>query len=418
MRYALYILLGLPMFLYAAYFVVLGAMTFLKRDNPIKPAKASKRLAVVIPARNEEAVIGNLIQSLKAQNYPQSLYTVYVAANNCTDQTAPKSEALGARLIPVTGEIRSKGDVMMQVFPYIQAQGGYDAVVVFDADNLAHPDFLQHMNDALCAGFQVAEGNRDSKNPEDNWISCNASIYYWLFNSFIHRARMKIGGSAILNGTGMMISMDAFERLGYDVRTLTEDIEFSTQCALAGERIAFVEQARFYDEQPCDLGFSLKQRKRWSVGCCQCLGVYGKRLLRQIVKKPSIACLDLLFTALAPVVQVAFFVLSVVMTIDMFLGLYPTVFSGLFLLLFGLLSGALAYVLQVCMAVWGTFLQKRRIRNFLPAALLFPVYIMTWIPVNIMCLFHPKTSWEPIKHERAIPLERMEEGEKIDASQG
>ena len=92
--------------------------------------------------------------------------------------------------------------------------------------------------------------------------------------------------------------------------------------------------------------------------------------------------------------------------------------SGLFLLLFGLLSGALAYVLQVCMAVWGTFLQKRRIRNFLPAALLFPVYIMTWIPVNIMCLFHPKTSWEPIKHERAIPLERMEEGEKIDASQG
>lgn len=414
MRYVIYGLLSLPLVAYAAYFTILGMMTFLKRESPIKRVKACKRFAVIIPARNEEAVIANLIASLKAQRYPGWLYTIFVAANNCTDQTAQVSEALGATLLPIEGEIHSKGDVMIQALAAVKASGEYDAALIFDADNLVHRDFFQQMNDALCAGFHVAEGNRDSKNPEDTWISCNASIYYWLFNSFIHKARMKIGASAILNGTGMMISMEALDRVPYQIKTLTEDIEYSTLCALAGERIAFVEGARFYDEQPCDLSFSLKQRHRWSVGCCQCASHYGKALIKRIAQQPSTACFDLLFTALAPAVQVALFILSGVMAVDMCLGLYPSVISGLFVMLFGLVSGAMAYVAQVCMAAWGAFLQRKQIRRFFPAALLFPVYIMTWIPVNIMCLLYPKTTWEPIKHDRAVTLENMNGGSKAN----
>lgn len=415
MRYVVYTLLSLPLFAYAAYFVILGMMTFRKTENPIKKAAPTKRFAVVIPARNEEAVIGHLIDSLQAQNYPKDLYTIFVAANNCTDDTVARSLEYGATILPIEGEIHSKGDVMKQAFAYLEQHPQYDATLIFDADNLVHPEFLQRMNDTLCAGFQVAEANRDSKNPEDTWISCNASIYYWMFNYFIHRARMKVGASAILNGTGMMISREVILRLGYDIKTMTEDIEFSTLCALGDERIAFVEDALFYDEQPCDLSFSLKQRKRWSAGCYECMHYYGKALIKKIFTKPSIACFDTLFTACAPLIQVIFFVLSGIIFVDVFMGLYPAVLPCLFLLLFGLLSGATSYVLQVCMAAWGAFLQRRKIRNFFPAALLFPVYIMTWIPVNIMCLFQPKPKWEPIKHTRAVTMGSMK-GEDGDAA--
>lgn len=409
MRYILYCIAGIPLVAYAAYFVIMGMMTFVKSSNPIKSARAQEKFAVVIPARNEEMVIAKLIETLKAQNYPLALYDIYVAANNCTDNTAQVALDCGVNLIPIEGEIKSKGDVMIQVFDFVSQRPDYDATLVFDADNLVHPDFFQHMNDALSAGYQVAEGNRDSKNPGDSWISGNTSIYYWLLNVFVHRARMNIGASACLNGTGMMISQKAIAKMGFDIKTLTEDIEFSTICALNNEPIAFVEKAVFYDEQPNDLHSSLKQRKRWSVGCYECVKHYGKPLIKKMFTKPSFAATDMALIIFAPFIQVVFFLLSAVMFLDMCFGMYPTMISGMFLISFGLISGAMSYLAQVCLALWGCVLHKKNIRAIFPAAMLFPVFVMTWIPINIVCLIHPKTTWEPIKHDRVLTLDKLNE---------
>ena len=60
------------------------------------PAKRNHKYAVLVAARNEEAVLGNLIDSIRAQDYPSHLVTIFVAADNCTDRTAQIAREKGA----------------------------------------------------------------------------------------------------------------------------------------------------------------------------------------------------------------------------------------------------------------------------------------------------------------------------------
>ena len=63
-------------------------------------AKKNHKFAVVISARNESAVIGQLIHSIKVQNYPSELIDVFVIADNCTDNTADVAREAGATVFP------------------------------------------------------------------------------------------------------------------------------------------------------------------------------------------------------------------------------------------------------------------------------------------------------------------------------
>lgn len=389
-------LIGLPLLIYAGYAVILGLFTF-RRRPPIPRAQRDSRLCVLCPARNEEAVIGTLIDSLLAQNYPRDRFDIYVLPNHCTDRTEQIARARGARILPIGEDVRTKGDVLRQAFERLRA-AHYDAFVIFDADNIVHPDFLARVNDALCAGYDVVQGYRDSKNPQDTWISGDCSIYYWLLNTFFYRARMNIGASSGLNGTGMVIGARALDRVGYDVSSLTEDIEFSILCALGGVRIAFAEEAIFFDEQPLELSESFKQRKRWSVGCNQCLGRYGLSLLRGLLRPGRIACADALLVATAPTIQILLLAASLVMAADMTLGLYPDVLSGAFLIAFSLLSGLLSYLAQVCVALWVVAISRKSVRLYLLAAATFPLFLLTWLPVNLLALLCPHAHWDPIRH--------------------
>ena len=65
------------------------------KDKPLK-GKKDHRFMAIIPAHNEEAVVGNLIESLKKQNYNKDLYDIYVIADNCTDKTAEVAKQAGA----------------------------------------------------------------------------------------------------------------------------------------------------------------------------------------------------------------------------------------------------------------------------------------------------------------------------------
>ena len=173
------ILLGL----YMLYFGAVALFGFKKRRAVPRTAPKT-RFACVAAARNEEAVIANLVHSLRRQNYPPELFDIIVAPNNCTDGTARAAQAAGAMLYAPQGEIHSKGDVLREVVENVVLAGGYDAMCVFDADNLVHPDFLARMNDAVCAGHVAVQGFRDSKNPEQSAISGCYSICYWMLNRF------------------------------------------------------------------------------------------------------------------------------------------------------------------------------------------------------------------------------------------
>ena len=214
------------LFVYLAYFVIMAFGVFRKREIKLK-FKKNSFFAILVAARNEELVIGNLIDSLKRQNYPKDSYEIFVIVNNCTDNTKKVAKDAGATVIDCNEKVKSKGDVLKFAFEKLKNNKEIDAYVIFDADNIVHSEFLKKMNDILNSGYSVAQGFRDSKNVSDNWLSSSYTILYYIQSLFINRARFNLGKSSFLNGTGFMVKKEVIDKHGFNPVTLTEDIEFT-----------------------------------------------------------------------------------------------------------------------------------------------------------------------------------------------
>ena len=401
----IYYLIFVPMLFYGLYFCLTGLYIFKKEKFVIKSHKPKNRIAILIASRNEESVIGKLVDSLLKQKYPKELYDVYVTPNNCTDDTRGKALGAGAKIIDCKIKVSSKGEVLKYTFDYLKDED-YDAYIIFDADNIVHPNFLKRMNDALCDGYEVAQGFRDSKNPGDNWITGGYSLFYWGQNTFFSKARMNMGGSASINGTGFMIKKSVLDEYGFHPTTMTEDIEFTAQCALNGKRIVFVDDAITYDEQPFDFKVSWKQRKRWSIGTYQCLVTYSWKLFKDAVKKKSLPCFDMSLFFLAPVTQVIGVIMTIMLVLYHIIGIkLSDIFS--FMFAYRYLFFALSYIVSILIAVFVVKYNKKNVKKTLTGIMTFPIFILTWIPINIVCLFTKKIKWEPIKHTRDISIDNI-----------
>ncbi len=391
---------------YGLYFMITGIFGFKNINKKVvKNHKPKHKFAVLVASRNEEGVIENLVKSLLKQDYPKELFEVYVIPNNCTDDTEKIAKNAGATILKCTIPTKSKGEVLKFAFDKL-ANKKIDAYVMFDADNVVHPEFLSRMNDALCEGHKVAQGFRDSKNPSDNWISGSYSIFYWIQNFFFNKARMQMGGSSSINGTGFMIKKEVIDEYGFNTVTLTEDVEFTAQCALNGIKIVFVEDAITYDEQPTEFKASWKQRKRWSMGNIQCFRTYKKSLLRTYSKTGFLPCLDMLLTFMAPYMQILSALLTIVLFVFRIVNvqLYD-IFAYMYS--YGILFFAVAYLANIIINIFVIKYNNKSAKENLSGILLFTFFILTWIPITLICLFKKNLSWEPIKHNRSVKIEEI-----------
>ena len=137
--------------LFSLYFGITGLFAFKKIKYHHKNTKNNK-FAILIPCRNEEAVIGNLIDSIHEQNYAKKYYDCYVIPNNCTDETENIAKSKQAKIIKVGIPTKSKGEVLKYTFEYLKDRD-YDAYVIFDADNIVDKNFLYYMNETLNEGY-------------------------------------------------------------------------------------------------------------------------------------------------------------------------------------------------------------------------------------------------------------------------
>ena len=374
-------------------FTSVGGVLFRKPEKvPRRPAQ--KRIAAVIPARNEVAVIGKLVESLLAQDYPRELFDIYVLPNNCRDETERAALRAGARILRPEGTIRSKGDVLRMAFSQLSATGDYDAYCVFDADNLVSSGFFQCVNDMLLAGYRVAQGFRDSKNPYDSWISGSMSAFYWFMSRLYNESRFRLGMSCHLNGTGFMVSDEAIREIGWDTHSLTEDLEFTALCALHGYRVGWMPEARIYDEQTHKFWDSCVQRRRWTAGSLQCMRCYVPALL----KRRTLASVDMALLFMGNLLCV----IGLVPGVGTALGMLPFFISHPWRILALVLVGV-AYYLGCCLLAALLFRAEGKLcRRALPGIFGFPVFMVTWMPVNLVACFTPPPRWKEIRHVRGI----------------
>ena len=376
------------------------------KDKPYKENKNHKFMAI-IPAHNEETVIGNLIESLKRQNYEKELYDIYVIADNCTDNTAKIAEEMGAIVYKrFSNTEKTKGAALNWFLQQkIKEDADYDAFFVFDADNIVDENFIINMNKKLCQGEDVVQGYRDIKNPTDNWISAGYALFYWTLHRFYHLARYNIGLSPLLNGTGFMVKFDVIKPEGWNTETLTEDIEFSLKRIIAGKKLGWATDAIVYDEQPTGFKQSWSQRSRWTVGHIQCVRRYTVELLKAVKEHKTLMNFDGLLYILG---SIPMFILTLILVVTNFI-MYAL--SGITEVELGL--NILRYLVPTLILPMGTaivamWLEKKPIKPMIKGLLCYPLFMGTWLVINFKCLFKRETEWEKIDHVRDIKIAEVD----------
>lgn len=275
-------LIEVILFVVGIYYLSVGAFSFsIKKKTPY--SSKENTFAVVVAAHNEERVIGDLIDSLNRLDYNSEKYDIFVVADNCTDETAARSEEKGAKVLRRFNNVkRGKGFALEYAFDYIfSLEKNYDYIAVFDADNIVDKTFLKNMNKTVNCGYRAVQGYLDSKNPYDSGLTFSYSLWYWVNNRISQLSRGNLDIGCRLGGTGLVIDTELIKEYGWGATCLAEDTEFTLKLALNDIKVGWCNDAVIYDEKPIGMQTSYKQRVRWMQG----LSDVSKRFIKPLIKK-------------------------------------------------------------------------------------------------------------------------------------
>ena len=397
-----------------AYQVFYILYALLVKPKKFPTVKQTRRYAVMISARNEAQVIGQLIRSIRENDYPAYLVDIHVVADNCTDNTADICRRAGAYVVERFNELqKGKGYALNHLYKQIVAKRGsdyYDGYFVFDADNLLDKRYITEMDKCFAQGHRVITSYRNSKNYGTNWISSGYALWFLREAAYLNNPRFMLHTSCAISGTGFLLHKDILKTQGgWKHYLLTEDIEFSVDNIAKGEKIAYCHWAMIYDEQPVTIGQSWTQRLRWSKGFLQVMRNYSPKLLKNMLRK-GFSCFDILMT-IAP----AFFLTVTNLLINLGAFVYsliwePTVTRQIFA---GNLQMILsAYFLLFAVGLITMITEHKHIhcstRKKVMSIITFPFFMLTYIPISIHALFS-HVEWKPITHSVAINLDDLDQ---------
>ncbi|MBR3697399.1 MAG: glycosyltransferase family 2 protein [Clostridia bacterium] len=390
---------------YWLYQLVVSLCSLIKlKDKPLIINKEHKFMAI-IPAHNEEAVVGNLVESLKAQDYPADKLDIYVIADNCTDDTARIAKESGAIVLKRFDETKKTKGYALNWFlkQKIEENADYDAFCVFDADNIVDKNFIKNMNKKLCQGEEIVQGYRDIKNPKDSWVSSGYAIFYWMMHRFYHLARYNLGLSALLNGTGFMVKFDLVKPNGWQTITLTEDIEFSLMNIIDGRKVGWSTDAIVYDEQPITFSQSWSQRSRWTVGHIQCMKHYTTDLAKGVAEYKTLMNFD----GLLYMFGIPMMIITLLLLVINFILYSGGEMAKIDLIWSFAKYGISTFITPILISVIIMKLDKRDVKSMWFGILCYPLFMGSWILINLKCLINPNTKWEKINHVRSIKIREV-----------
>jgi cellulose synthase/poly-beta-1,6-N-acetylglucosamine synthase-like glycosyltransferase len=326
------------------YTIVIGLFGLMPKKlernekGEMKVPKVNKynKFVLIICAHNEQWVIGNTLEQMLKVKYPRNLLKVVVICDNCTDDTAKVAREIAQNepdfitVLEREDKInKGKPFAVKYAFDWINENvPDYEAVSIADADNIYHIQFFEVMNWRLNQGAHILQGYLGIKNPYDSWVSTGSTLSYFASALVYFSARENLGMSSTVGGTGFVLSRYILEKVGWDMGSLTEDLEFSTKAILMGERINYAYDAITYDEKPTTLQASYHQRKRWMQGHNDVSNIYIWKLIKAFFDpktKNRLSVLDYIIYLLRPIKKMwygYFFTAVLLVIITNFIGLY------------------------------------------------------------------------------------------------
>lgn len=413
------LILGMLFLICYAYQIFYVFYTLFKKPKVFAPTAQTNRYAILICGRNESGVIGYLLDSIKAQDYPADRLDTYVCADNCTDDTAQIARARGAHVYERFHKTEiGKGYALSALVDHIYSLHGddhYDGYFIIDADNLLDPHFITEMDKALCApeGYQVVTGYRNSKNFGDNWLSASYALWFLHDAKQLNNARCLLGTNATVAGTGFVIHKDVLKRQGGWIHHgLIEDIEFTADQFVHDVKFGYCHDAVVYDEQPTRFVQSWNQRLRWVKGYLQVLRKYGLKLTGRMFRRGGFACFDLMCNiSAAYLLTTTAFLFNLIYLAVVLLTNPPAFLSALVTALVMLLGG---YLCMLFLSFFVCITERDRIHasrgKRILGMLTFPFFMMSFVPIAIVAIFCPRVTWKPIKHTAAMSVTDVKKG--------
>ncbi len=374
----------------------------------IHPAvNVCSRFAVVICARNEEKVIGRLLNSLQQIDYPKSCVHIFLLADHCTDNTVKIARTYDNVTVyeRTTGPNNGKGDVLNWGIQRILAEYGQeiDAFAFFDADNIPRKDFLTRMNEYLVAGEKIVQGNRiagDLADGQRNIVTGWFKAYWLCYSALFSYTRQKLGLSALLTGTGFVAAKEVMKH-GWNTSTITEDVEMAVTSCARGYRVAFALEAVCYDEQPSRFSVMMRQLSRWCTGTYQILPRYFSLWLSGIYRPKAVSGYrlritdDFLLLLMGPAGALGM-VVGVVVNLY-WLSLYPLLVVAMTLAGFLAMSLALRFFLK-------KFYHLENMQGMSPAYWFMWLFLSFYSLCSLRGWIFPSSDWKRIEH-RGINVE-------------
>jgi cellulose synthase/poly-beta-1,6-N-acetylglucosamine synthase-like glycosyltransferase len=298
------LVVGCALAFFAAYLLLLALAAAVGRLVPPRwPVRVREagRVAVLVPAHDEEGTVGACVGALHTQTVPRDRYEVVVVADNCTDRTAAVALAAGARvLVRDAPDARGKGHALRFAMDRLLAeQPPVDAIVVVDADTTADHACLEALLDAHAAGTDVAQGESLLVPDASSRAQLRAAAYL-LINRVRPAGRARLGLPCELQGNGMLFARATLEAHPWNAFTSAEDLDYSIKLRRAGVRIRFVQGAIVSSPTAPTAKAADLQSLRWEGGKVHVARSAVPALVADALRRGRLSSLDAAVGLLVP----------------------------------------------------------------------------------------------------------------------
>ena len=227
---------------------------------------------LVVAARDEEAVIGRLVERLAALHYPPEQLRFWVVDDGSEDGTAAVLEAC-QRSVPQLQVLRrnrdaggGKSGALNAVLPQLQGRW----LLVLDADAQLQPDLLQRLVAFAEQGGWSAVQLRKAVIEADHNLLTRAQAMEMALDAVIQQGRLRSGGVVELRGNGQLLQRQAVLGCeGFNEATVTDDLDLSFRLLVTGQPVAVLWNPPVQEEAVTSLVALWRQRQRWAEGGLQ-----------------------------------------------------------------------------------------------------------------------------------------------------
>jgi cellulose synthase/poly-beta-1,6-N-acetylglucosamine synthase-like glycosyltransferase len=336
------------------------------------------RLAAVVPAHNEETMVGACVASILASAQVRPSCEVVVVADNCTDGTAQRARDAGARvLVRTDAERRGKGYALRFAFERL-IEEGFDGFLIVDADSVLSKNLVQEISGYLAAGADAVQARYRVASPSDSLRKRLSDVALLAFNVLRPRGRSGWGISAGISGNGFALGRQTLLDVPYSADSIVEDLEYHLLLVSAGKKVCFADRATVYGAMPDAADAQSSQRARWEGGRLRVAKEWVPRLATKVRERN--------FGAIEPLLDLLTLPLGYLAIVSVLLCALPHVFFRWY--------GAAAFAIMLTHVVTAIALGENVLKSLtsLLAAPFYVVWKVTTLPAIVRSSSR-KTEW-------------------------